>query len=201
MLGLLAFRPDTRIEPYRSYYNEDRWKSLVKQFRKDNFELYGLSSTSVFALTLQCGLSVLKTPHCYKKRREDRNPDCPGKWLQITHSLPSFRWPFEFRFCSTLSHLIQISFKSLHSVSPVCNDLLNQLAKPLPVAHCSHSKLVCYITGQPLNENNPPLVLPNGNVYGELALKQMATENDGKVVCARTKEIYHFNELSKVYVM
>lgn len=99
--------------------------------------------------------------------------------------------------------VFRLTHMSSHSNStpPVCNDLLNQLAKPLPVAHCSHSKLVCYITGQPLNENNPPLVLPNGNVYGEMALKQMATENDGKVVCARTKEIYHYNELSKVYVM
>jgi len=160
VLGLLAFKQDTKMEPYKSYFNEDRWYTLVKQFRKDNFELYGLSSTSVFALTLQCGLSVLKTPHCYKKRREDRNPDCP-----------------------------------------VCNDLLNQLAKPLPVAHCSHSKLVCYITGKPLNENNPPLALPNGNVYGELALRQMATENDGKVVCARTNETFNFSDLSKVFVM
>jgi len=160
VLGLLAFRQDTKMEPYKSYFNQDRWFTLVKQFRKDNFELYGLSSTSVFALTLQCGLSVLKTPHCYKKRKEERNPDCP-----------------------------------------VCNDILNQLAKPLPAAHCSHSKLVCYITGQPLNEHNPPLVLPNGNVYGELALKQMASENDGKVTCARTNETYHFSELSKVYVM
>ena len=79
VLGLLAFKQDTKMEPYKSYFNEDRWYTLVKQFRKDNFELYGLSSTSVFALTLQCGLSVLKTPHCYKKRKEDRNPDCPGK--------------------------------------------------------------------------------------------------------------------------
>lgn len=78
VLGLLAFKPNTKLEPYKSYFNEDRWYTLVKQFRKDNFELYGLSSTSVFALTLQCGLSVLKTPHCYKKRKEDRNPDCPG---------------------------------------------------------------------------------------------------------------------------
>lgn len=79
VLGLLAFRQDTKLEPYKSYFTEERWFTLVKQFRKDNFELYGLSSTSVFALTLQCGLSVLKTPHCYKKRKEDRNPDCPGK--------------------------------------------------------------------------------------------------------------------------
>lgn len=64
----------------------------------------------------------------------------------------------------------------------VCNDILNQLAKPLPLGHNSHSKLVCYISGQPLNENNPPLALPNGCVYGQLALKQMATENDGKII-------------------
>lgn len=102
MLGLLAFRPDTLIEPYRSYYNEDRWFSLVKQFRKDNFELYGLSSTSVFALTLQCGLSVLKTPHCYKKRREDRNPDCPGKLTAATLEA-SFFVNLAFTYLAALS--------------------------------------------------------------------------------------------------
>jgi len=25
---------------------------------------------------------------------------------------------------------------------------------------------VCRITGQPMDEHNPPMVLPNGNVYG-----------------------------------
>lgn len=50
---------------------------------------------------------------------------------------------------------------------PVCQDALNQLASPLPFAHCSQSRLVCAISGLPLNEHNTPMMLPNGYVYGE----------------------------------
>ncbi|GBP60980.1 Macrophage erythroblast attacher, partial [Eumeta japonica] len=50
---------------------------------------------------------------------------------------------------------------------PVCQPPLNTLAKSLPHAHCSHSRLVCRISRKPLNEHNHPMVLPNGQVYGE----------------------------------
>lgn len=50
---------------------------------------------------------------------------------------------------------------------PVCNEALNELAAPLPFAHCTQSKLVCSISGQPLNEHNQPMMMPNGYVYGE----------------------------------
>ena len=84
---------------------------------------------------------------------------------------------------------------------PVCHPALNKLADVLPYAHCSQSKLICYISGKPLNENNRPLMLPNGFVYGEHALNKMASENDGQIVCPRTKDIYAITELDKVYVM
>ena len=84
---------------------------------------------------------------------------------------------------------------------PVCHPALNHLAGQLPFAHCSQSKLICYISGKPLNENNRPLMLPNGYVYGEHALNKMANENDGQIVCPRTKEIYPITDLEKVYVM
>jgi macrophage erythroblast attacher len=160
VMGLLAFQADTTVEPYRSLFDPKRWVKLMRQFREDNFRLFNLSATSVFAITLQCGLSALKTSHCYRKRRDERNPDCP-----------------------------------------VCSDLLNQLARPLPVAHCANSKLVCQLSGQPLNEHNQPLVLPNGHVYGEIALKQMAFENEGRVTCVRTKKVYEYSQLEKVFVM
>lgn len=41
------------------------------------------------------------------------------------------------------------------------------LAAPLPMAHCSQSRLFCSISGLPLNEHNQPMMLPNGHVYGE----------------------------------
>lgn len=49
---------------------------------------------------------------------------------------------------------------------PVCTSNLNKLGQRLPYAHCANSKLICSISGLPLNENNPPMALPNGQVYG-----------------------------------
>jgi|SRR6218665_1660707 len=49
---------------------------------------------------------------------------------------------------------------------PVCSKHLNVLARKLPFAHCAQSRLICAMSGQPLNEHNPPMMLPNGYVYG-----------------------------------
>lgn len=48
---------------------------------------------------------------------------------------------------------------------PVCNVHLKTIAKILPYAHCSVSKLICAHSREPINESNPPLMLPNGYVY------------------------------------
>ncbi|GFT10194.1 e3 ubiquitin-protein transferase MAEA [Nephila pilipes] len=159
VMGLLAFPLCTEVHPYKDYFDETRWNKLVLQFRHDNFKLYQLSNISVFSVSLQAGLSALKTPICYKSEGE-RNPDCP-----------------------------------------VCSPALNTLAQSLPYSHCSQSRLVCYISGDPLNEHNHPLMLPNGYVYGELSLKQMAAENNGKVTCPRTKEIFDIKDAEKIFVM
>ncbi|XP_017773372.1 PREDICTED: macrophage erythroblast attacher [Nicrophorus vespilloides] len=84
---------------------------------------------------------------------------------------------------------------------PVCQKYLNQLAEVLPFAHCSQSRLYCHISGLPLNENNQPMMLPNGHIYGEQALEQMAKDNNGQVVCPKTKEKFPFKKVEKVYVM
>jgi len=84
---------------------------------------------------------------------------------------------------------------------PVCQTPLNELAAPLPFAHCSQSRLICSMSGKPMNEHNHPLMLPNGYVYGQQALKKMADEYGGNVVCPRTKEMFSFNSASKVFIM
>nr|KAF6431809.1 macrophage erythroblast attacher, E3 ubiquitin ligase [Rousettus aegyptiacus] len=82
---------------------------------------------------------------------------------------------------------------------PVCSRSLNQLAQPLPMAHCANSRLVCKISGDVMNENNPPMMLPNGHVYGYNSL--LSIRQDDKVVCPRTKETFHFSQAEKVYIM
>ncbi|XP_046438766.1 E3 ubiquitin-protein transferase MAEA-like [Daphnia pulex] len=84
---------------------------------------------------------------------------------------------------------------------PVCQEPLNKLAERLPHAHCSQSRLICRLSGLPLNEHNLPMMLPNGRVYGEQALRTMASSNNGMVTCPRTKEVFAVKDAEKVYVM
>lgn len=119
----------------------------------------------------------------------------------------------------------------------MCSRSLNKLAQPLPMAHCANSRLVCKISGDVMNENNPPMMLPNGYVYGynvsrgrggragghllqEVAgirtarclgslsscvrltsQSLLSIRQDDKVVCPRTKEVFHFSQAEKVYIM
>ncbi|CAF1619741.1 unnamed protein product [Adineta ricciae] len=80
---------------------------------------------------------------------------------------------------------------------PVCNVHLKTIAKVLPYAHCSVSKLICAQSREPINESNPPLMLPNGYVYGSRTLQAMAAVNNGKVTCPRTKETYDLSQAEK----
>jgi len=169
--GLLAFPLHTALQPYKELLNPNRWQQLVHQFRAENYRLHQLSSQSMFTVALQYGLACLKTPHCYK----------------FWHSgMPDLR--------------PRVS-PERNPECPVCHPVLNSLAVSLPYAHCSQSRLICSISGRALDENNQPMMLPNGYVYGEQALTSQAGQNEGKVICPRTKEIYSFTDAEKVYIM
>ncbi|OWK13529.1 MAEA [Cervus elaphus hippelaphus] len=157
-LGSLFAVVTTLPRFFQDLLDPARWRMLIQQFRYDNYRLHQLGNNSVFTLTLQAGLSAIKTPQCYKEDGSSRSPDCP-----------------------------------------VCSRSLNKLAQPLPMAHCANSRLVCKISGDVMNENNPPMMLPNGYVYGYNSL--LSIRQDDKVVCPRTKEVFHFSQAEKVYIM
>lgn len=48
---------------------------------------------------------------------------------------------------------------------PLSQENFRKLALPLPYSKQHHSKLVCYITKELMDTENPPQVLPNGYVY------------------------------------
>eukprot|EP00698_Gefionella_okellyi_P011609 TRINITY_DN3067_c0_g2_i1.p2 TRINITY_DN3067_c0_g2~~TRINITY_DN3067_c0_g2_i1.p2 ORF type:complete len:374 (-),score=73.71 TRINITY_DN3067_c0_g2_i1:1749-2870(-) len=83
---------------------------------------------------------------------------------------------------------------------PVCNETVNGLAKSLPIAHHTQSALVCRISGEPINEDNPPMVLPNGNVYGKKALEAMSELSGGTVTCPRSGDSFPWDQLRKAYI-
>jgi len=86
------------------------------------------------------------------------------------------------------------------SKCPVCHPKLAVIAALLPQANRRNSTLVCAISGAAMNEDNPPMALPNGHVYGKALLVDMATANMGQIRCPRTGDSYDFAELRKVYV-
>ena len=59
------------------------------------------------------------------------------------------------------------------------------LAEGLPWAKHVHSKLVCAVTREVMNEHNPPMVLPNGAVYSQKAIEQLASAK-GVFMCPHT---------------
>ncbi|KAG1045497.1 hypothetical protein G6F25_000753 [Rhizopus arrhizus] len=138
-MGLLAYKSDTQCQPYKDLYDEKRWLELVEQFRSDYYALCSLTPHPMMSITLQAGLSALKTPQCYE--HENKNVNCP-----------------------------------------VCDsDTLGKLAEKLPLSHHVNSTLVCRISGKIMNEDNPPMLLPNRRVYSQNALNELAAKNDGYV--------------------
>jgi macrophage erythroblast attacher len=84
---------------------------------------------------------------------------------------------------------------------PTCVDPFLTLARDLPQAQHVHSVLVCYISKRVMDENNPPLVLPNGNVYSTESLIRLAARNNGQVIDPRTGEQYALSDLRKCFIM
>ncbi|GKV28554.1 hypothetical protein SLEP1_g37588 [Rubroshorea leprosula] len=83
---------------------------------------------------------------------------------------------------------------------PLSQESFRKLASPLPFSKQHHSKLVCYITKELMDTENPPQVLPNGYVYSLKALEEMAKKNSGKITCPRTGEVFNYSEVVKAYI-
>ncbi|XP_008793648.2 protein MAEA homolog [Phoenix dactylifera] len=147
------------------------------------------------------------------------NTECPAykvlfEPMQWDYLVEQFKQEFCRLFGMTLEPLLNIYLQAGLSAlkTPFCfeegctkEDPLSQegfrkLAAPLPFSKQHHSKLVCYITKELMDTENPPLVLPNGYVYSTKALEEMASKNDGRVTCPRTGETFNISELVKAYI-
>ncbi|XP_052204915.1 protein MAEA homolog [Diospyros lotus] len=83
---------------------------------------------------------------------------------------------------------------------PLSQESFRKLAAPLPFSKQHHSKLVCYISKELMDTENPPLVLPNGHVYSTKALDEMAKKNNGKITCPRTGLVCDYSDVIKAYI-
>ena len=76
---------------------------------------------------------------------------------------------------------------------PLALPLFQKMAAGLPRAKRERSRLVCGITGFLVDEDNPPMVLSNGQVYSKGGLDAIArhSEQEGGLVvtCPRTGDV------------
>ncbi|CAG9536075.1 unnamed protein product [Cercopithifilaria johnstoni] len=83
---------------------------------------------------------------------------------------------------------------------PTCRPDMHELAEDLPHSHVSNSKLMCAYSGEPMDDENEPFMLPNGYVYGANSIEKLLNASD-EIVCPRTGEIYPANQLLRVFVL
>jgi macrophage erythroblast attacher len=73
--GLLVYRPDTEVSPYKELYSIDRWNMLAEMFVKTFFNLHGLAVNSALIASLAAGISALKTYSCIQKDDQKQKVD------------------------------------------------------------------------------------------------------------------------------
>lgn len=82
---------------------------------------------------------------------------------------------------------------------PTCNSELQKLSKCVPYACHSQTSIICRILGTPIDEFNPPVVLPNGQLYSEQGVKKIM-EGD-KIKCPVTGSVYSANQITRVFIV
>lgn len=96
------------------------------------------------------------------------------------------------------------SSNSRHGNCPACYaGGLDVLADSLPFNHRENSILLCRISGSPMDDNNPPMCLPNGQVYSKGSLEKISSQSHDKktVTCPQTGESFPLSASRLMYIM
>ncbi|KAJ5095134.1 hypothetical protein N7532_007425 [Penicillium argentinense] len=63
--GMLVLTQDTKVEPYKTLFSDERWEFLAHLFLKTHHDLLSLPVEPLLNIALSAGLSALKTPLCH----------------------------------------------------------------------------------------------------------------------------------------
>lgn len=124
---------------YTELLDQRRWSTLNELFTKEYYSMYGISHNEPLLMYLSLGISTLKTKECLH-HEEFSSSDNPAMDDFLKNDV-------------------------LGSKCPVCSKEFAPIAKDLPYAHHTQSKLF---------EN--PVMLPNGNIYDAKKLKALAAK-------------------------
>ncbi|KAL2156403.1 hypothetical protein VTH82DRAFT_1148 [Thermothelomyces myriococcoides] len=194
MAGLLAYRPDTKIEPYASLYSASRWQKLAETFSEAYLKLLNLPMTPLLHIALSSGLSALKTPACHSTPSSGQAPPEPEQSQHINGSTDGGESATPTAISDTAAQPQHHGTASLTTrICPVCSTELNELARSVRYAHHSKSRLL----------ENDLVLLPNGRVYGKARLEEYAAKSglpQWQVKDLVTGEVFGVDGVRKVFV-
>jgi macrophage erythroblast attacher len=82
---------------------------------------------------------------------------------------------------------------------PTCQPTFAAMSRKFPCAYHAQSSLICRVLSKPMDDTNPPMVLPNGQVYSTKGLQKMTK---GRLVtCIATGRKFDTNSVRKVYML
>jgi len=196
-----------RMQEFIEMVRESRLEDAIKHARKF---LAPLAETNMLEIqAAMATLAFLKDTSCEKykalfdKERWIRIIEQFKKDNYLVHSLT------ETPFLMAYLHSGLSSLKSSYCYQddnrnpncPVCSPDFRALSKDLPFSHHVNSSLICQITNEVMNEDNPPMVLPNGYTYSKNAMLMMASKNNGLITCPRSKKTYRYDELKRAFIL
>ncbi|KAL8455391.1 hypothetical protein Emag_000775 [Eimeria magna] len=69
----------------------------------------------------------------------------------------------------------------LADVCPGCLPELEGVVKGLPMPHRLKSHLICPVTGEPMDEDNPPMASPEGRMISKKGLAMLASQSQPRL--------------------
>lgn len=97
------------------------------------------------------------------------------------------------------------SLPAAHSLTqldcPACNSELQSVLRSVPLSNRPTSSLVCPLTRKPIDEHNPPMALPNGQVYSRAAIEQGSKNSADQFVDPKTGQHFPLTDIRRVFIM
>ncbi|KAL3672075.1 hypothetical protein V7S43_002739 [Phytophthora oleae] len=228
-MATLAFEsPETcGIDAYEKVFAMDRWLALEKMFRKTFNDVYGMHDPPSLCIALHAGLSTLNTRACHLTRdanlkarlahsgtrckRQRRESEGAGAVENEYSGSETDELIFRSGGVSKNDTVANSTdskkrkytrVESPVPVCPACSEVGSQLCTGLPFAYHPHSRLVCRVTQSLMDEHNPPLVLPNGQVYSKKGIELLTQRStDGTIKCVDTQDVFLPTEVKPVYIL
>lgn len=196
MATLALAEPEACSVPeYCRLFSVERWRELGALFAEEARRCYGMTTgNTTLEACLQAGLTALKTPLCRRggprERRNSREKDKEEEEVDDDVTMAEDEEEDEGNY---------------NQDCPVCSSTGRALAAGLPLAHFGNSYLTCRCTGEAMDGANPPMVLPNGRVYSQRAIREhlLSVDEGGevRVTCPRTGDSFAPSEVKNIFVV